>query len=111
MPTSGIPDLDEPVFAEPWQAQVFALTIALHQAGAFTWTEWAAALGDRAKQTDGEAYYAAWLNALARLLAEKGLADGESLDALKAAWADAYRHTPHGTAVELAAVTPPHPGG
>ena len=101
MPISNIPDHDEPAFAEPWQAQVFALTIALHEQGAFTWTEWAAALGVRVKTADGEAYYAAWLNALESLLAAKGLADRDALGALKIAWADAYRHAPHGTPVEL----------
>ena len=34
-----------PVFAEPWQAQVFALAVQLSAAGHFTWTEWATALG------------------------------------------------------------------
>ena len=106
MPISTVPDLDEPVFAEPvfaepWQAQAFALTVALHARGVFTWNEWAAALGDRVKQADGEAYYAAWLNALESLLAAKGLADGQTLGTLKAAWAEAYRHTPHGKPVEL----------
>ena len=101
MPISSIPDLDEPVFAEPWQAQAFALTLALHERGVFTWNEWAASLGDRVKQADGEAYYAAWLNALESLLAAKGLADREALGALKAAWERAYRQTPHGKAVEL----------
>ena len=111
MPISNILDLDEPVFAEPWQAQLFALTIALHQDGAFTWTEWSAALGARLRQDDGEAYFAAWLTALETLLADKGLAEGVALGALKAAWADAYRHTPHGMAVELTGVRPPHRGG
>jgi nitrile hydratase accessory protein len=101
MPISNFPDLDEPTFAEPWQARVFALTIALHQGGAFTWGEWAAALGRRVKEAEGEAYHAAWLNALEGLLAAKGLADTEVLGALKSAWADAYRRTPHGRPVEL----------
>ena len=101
MPISTAPDLDEPVFAEPWQAQAFALTIALHQRGVFTWSEWASALEERLNAAEGEAYYAAWLNALERLLAAKGLADRDALGALKIAWADAYRHAPHGTPVEL----------
>ena len=38
----GMPrDADGPVFAEPWQAQAFALTVRLSQAGFFTWPEWA----------------------------------------------------------------------
>jgi len=39
-------DEDGPVFAEPWQAQAFALALQLHEQGAFTWTEWAAALSE-----------------------------------------------------------------
>ena len=39
----GIPVGPEgPVFAEPWQAQAFALTLSLHEQGLFTWPEWAA---------------------------------------------------------------------
>ncbi len=34
-------------------------------------------------------------------LLEKGLADQSALLARKEAWADAYRHTPHGKPVEL----------
>jgi len=39
-------DGDEPVFREPWEAQAFAMTLALHERGLFTWGEWAAALAD-----------------------------------------------------------------
>ena len=31
-------------FAEPWQAQAFAMTLLLHERGVFTWTQWARAL-------------------------------------------------------------------
>ena len=47
---SALPQLprDEggPVFAEPWQAQAFALAVKLSEQGHFTWKEWAAALGE-----------------------------------------------------------------
>ena len=33
-----------PVFAEPWQAQAFALAVKLSEQGHFTWKEWAGAL-------------------------------------------------------------------
>lgn len=33
-----------PVFAEPWQAQAFALAIKLSERGYFTWKQWANAL-------------------------------------------------------------------
>jgi nitrile hydratase accessory protein len=101
MTISSAPDLEEPVFAEPWEAQAFALTVALHQNGAFTWTEWARVLGARVKAADGEAYYASWLNALEALLIAKGLANPDALRGLKEAWEQAYRATPHGKPVTL----------
>lgn len=30
-----------PAFSEPWQAQAFALVLALHEQGLFAWSEWA----------------------------------------------------------------------
>ena len=79
----GIPaDDGGPVFREPWQAQVFAIAVALHERGLFTWTEWAATLGSEIKAAQlagdpdtGETYYHHWLAALERLLAEKGIAE------------------------------------
>ncbi len=97
-----------PVFAEPWQATAFALAVQLSAEGHFTWKEWAAALADelktaaaRGQPDDGSRYYQHWLAALERLVVEKGLSDPSSLSARKEAWADAYRHTPHGKPVEL----------
>ena len=104
-----------PVFAEPWQAQAFALAVRLSEQGHFTWKEWAAALAaelkgaaDRGEPDDGSRYYHHWLAALERLVAEKRLTDPAALAARKEAWAEAYRRTPHGKPVELAAgLTPP----
>ena len=97
-----------PVFAEPWQAQAFALAVKLSEAGHFTWKEWAAALADELKNAadrgepdDGSHYYDHWLAALERLVTAKGLTDSASLVERKEAWADAYRHTPHGKPIEL----------
>jgi nitrile hydratase accessory protein len=99
-----------PVFAEPWQAQAFALAVRLSQQGYFTWKEWAAALAaelkaaaDRGEPDDGTRYYEHWLAALERLVTEKNLTDRNALLERKQAWADAYRHTPHGKPVELGA--------
>lgn len=103
-------DADRPVFAEPWQAQAFALAVNLSEQGHFTWKEWAAALADelkaetsRGEPDDGSRYYHHWLGALERLLMAKGLADPEALFKRKEAWAEAYRRTPHGKPVELGA--------
>jgi nitrile hydratase accessory protein len=92
------------VFAAPWQAQAFALTVALHEAGAFTWSEWAQALGAelaKGAQQAPDAYYSAWLAALERLSSERGLASPADLAARKQAWAQAYLRTPHGRPVVL----------
>ena len=101
-------DADGPVFAEPWQAQAFALAVNLSEQGRFTWKEWAAALADELKAAatagepdDGSRYYHHWLAALERLVTAKGLAEPEALVARKEAWAEAYRRTPHGKPVEL----------
>jgi nitrile hydratase accessory protein len=97
-----------PVFAEPWQAQAFALAVKLSEQGHFTWKEWAAALANelqaaarRGEPDDGSRYYEHWLAALERLVTEKGLADSTALLTRKEAWAAAYRNTPHGQPVEL----------
>ena len=97
-----------PVFAEPWQAQAFALAVTLSEQGHFTWTEWAAALADelkaasdRGEPDDGSHYYEHWLAALERLVTGKGLTDRAALLQRKEAWSEAYRHTPHGKPVEL----------
>ena len=42
-------DDNGPVFREPWEAQAFAMALALHQQGVFTWTEWAHALAMQIK--------------------------------------------------------------
>jgi nitrile hydratase accessory protein len=96
---------EDPVFAEPWQAQAFALTVKLHEAGAFTWAEWAEALSAELRgdpTDDGSRYYEHWLAALERLVTSRGLAPEDALAARKEDWADAYRRTPHGQPVELA---------
>jgi nitrile hydratase accessory protein len=101
-----------PVFAEPWQAQAFALAVRLSAQGYFTWKEWAAALADelkaaadRGEPDDGSRYYHHWLAALERLVAEKRLSDPAEMLARKEAWAEAYRCTPHGKPVALTNVT------
>ena len=109
---SALPPLprDEggPVFAEPWQAQAFALAVRLSDQGYFTWKEWAATLADelkaaadRGEPDDGSRYYEHWLAALERLVTSKRLANSAELLQRKEDWADAYRHTPHGRPVEL----------
>jgi nitrile hydratase accessory protein len=96
-------DAEGPVFAEPWQAQAFALAVELHARGAFTWPEWASALSEELREAhdDGSRYYEHWLAALEKLALARRLTESSELAALKAAWADAYAHTPHGQPVAL----------
>jgi nitrile hydratase accessory protein len=109
---SGLPRLprDEggPVFAEPWQAQAFALAVRLSEQGHFSWKEWAAALAaelkaasDRGEPDDGSHYYEHWLAALEKMVTARRLTDSAELNTRKDAWAHAYRRTPHGKPVEL----------
>jgi len=111
-PLTALPSLPHdrggPVFAEPWQAQAFALAVKLCEQGHFSWSEWTQALGaeikaaaDRSQPDDGSHYYEHWLAALERLITEKGLIDRAVLDRRKEAWAYAYRMTPHGQPVDL----------
>jgi nitrile hydratase accessory protein len=105
----GLPrDADGPVFAEPWQAQAFALAVELSRSGAFTWTEWADTLGAvlreataRGTPDDGSRYYENWLVALERICLAKGLTNVSALDGRTRAWEAAYRRTPHGKPVAL----------
>lgn len=97
-----------PVFAEPWQAQAFAMTLSLHRAGVFTWGEWAAALGAAIRRAqgagdrdDGSTYYCHWLNALEALVIEKGVGSTALLEERRAAWDRAAHATPHGQPIVL----------
>src|SRR5262245_52495871 len=105
----GVPrDADGPVFREPWEAQAFAMALALHERGVFTWPEWAAALAEeiRAAQAAGDpdlgtTYYRHWLAALEKLVARKGIASRQALTRYRDAWDHAADRTPHGTPIEL----------
>jgi nitrile hydratase accessory protein len=102
-------DAEGPVFREPWEAQAFAMALALHERGLFTWPEWAATLGEEIARAQaagdpdtGETYYRHWLNALERIVAEKHVADAQTLARYRAAWDRAADRTPHGAPIELA---------
>jgi nitrile hydratase accessory protein len=101
-------DADGPVFREPWEGQAFAMALALHQRGLFTWSEWAAALAQEIKAAQaagdpdtGSTYYRHWLKALERMVADKQLASGTTLEHHRAAWARAAARTPHGAPIIL----------
>ena len=103
-------DAEGPVFREPWEAQAFAIVLALETRGVFTWGEWAETLGaeiktaQRAGDPDtGATYYHHWLAALERLVTAKGVTDRAMLARYQDAWDRAADRTPHGTPIELRA--------
>ncbi len=105
----GIPqDSEGPVFREPWEAQAFAMALALHERGVFTWAEWAAALAREIKQAQaagdpdtGETYYRHWLATLEKLITEKNVTTTDTLHRYRDAWDHAADRTPHGSPIEL----------
>ena len=101
-------DEEGTVFHEPWEAQAFAMALALHERGLFTWNEWAAALADEIKRAQasgdpdhGDTYYRHWLATLERLVAAKGVATLEAQHRYRDAWDHAADRTPHGSPIEL----------
>jgi nitrile hydratase accessory protein len=105
----GIPRDDEgPVFREPWEARAFAMALALHARGLFTWPEWAEALAQQIKFAQaagdadtGETYYSHWLATLEKLVAAKNIAPASELHRYRDAWDHAADRTPHGQPIEL----------
>jgi nitrile hydratase accessory protein len=91
------------VFREPWEAQAFAMAVALQGAGCFGWDEWAQALGREIARPGGEAvaYYEHWLAALERLVGEKGILDATLLRQRREEWRLAAEATPHGEPILL----------
>jgi nitrile hydratase accessory protein len=113
----GLPrDEGGPVFRAPWQAQAFAMTLALYERGLFSWTEWAQALALRiqaapaqAGEDATDAYYRQWLEALERIVADKGASSSPELHRYQQAWDHAADRTPHGRPIELQASDFPEP--
>ncbi|MBO9473300.1 nitrile hydratase accessory protein [Shimia sp. R10_1] len=100
----------EPAFEAPWHAQLFAITVALNEAGHFDWPDWAERFGATlkahglVKELDGgEDYFNAWLETLEGFLQDLGVAEAAVLRELKEGWTRAYLNTPHGAPVHLAA--------
>jgi nitrile hydratase accessory protein len=105
-----------PIFNEAWEAEAFAMVLALHEAKLFSWSEWTAALAREiatvSRSSDRESddsYYLHWLAALERIVVDKGATSSEILEARRAAWTRAAEATPHGKPILLA--NDPQPEG
>lgn len=101
-------DNEGPIFKQPWEAQAFGLVVALHEQGAFSWEEWAAALSTQItlaqEQGDpdlGDTYYQHWLAALEKVVSEKNLSSVSEVASRVDEWRSAYVNTPHGQPIEL----------
>ena len=97
-----------PVFREPWEAQSFAMAVALFERGLFSWNEWAAMLADEIKRAQatgdadtGETYYRHWQATLERMVALRGVTDAAAIARYSDAWSHAAERTPHGTPMVL----------
>ena len=98
----------DPVFNAPWEAQAFAMAVALHERGAFTWQEWSSTLAEviaevkaHGEPDTGDRYYEHWLTALERILARKSLLAPAALERRQREWQEAALRTPHGKPIEL----------
>ncbi len=102
-------DAEGPVFREPWEAQAFAMALALHERGVFTWGEWAATLGAEIKRAQaagdpdtGETYYLHWLGGAGAAGGGEGRGHRRTRShRYRDAWDHACDRTPHGKPIEL----------
>lgn len=97
---------EEPTFPTPWAARAFAMTLALHEQGQFTWPEWSEKLAefvnrDQDNTYDSETYWVNWLGALCAMVAERGLGSPGELNDLIGAWRQVAEETPHGEPLDL----------
>ncbi|MCB1460571.1 MAG: nitrile hydratase accessory protein [Nitratireductor sp.] len=94
-----------PVFREPWEAQAFAMAVALHERGVFSWGEWAEMLGEVIRQDalspTGQGYYQLWLKALERIIADKRVVAEDEREIREREWHAAAARTPHGMPIML----------
>lgn len=105
----SIPQDDEgPVFSEPWQAEVFAMTLSLYEKGVFNWSEWADQLTQSIQSAQnngdpdlGDTYYLHWLDALEKMVVTKGISAPDQLSVLYSEWETAASTTPHGQTIVL----------
>ena len=95
------------IFSEPWQAELFAITLNLHEKGLFNWNSWTKKLGSSLKRdnnnsTDNlEYYFLSWLSALEETLLEMKITELTKIASIEKAWKDAISKTPHGKKVEI----------
>lgn len=106
---TAAPGAPEAPFEEPWQAQAFAMAVALNEAGVFAWADWAEALGRRRAEAAARGeddYWACWLAALEDVVEAEAGIPREAVAETAAAWRRAAEATPHGTPITLEILGP-----
>ncbi len=95
------------IFSEPWQAELFAITLNLYQRGVFEWDDWTECLGRNLRRGKNKGkddlahYFTNWLYALEEKLLEKEVTEINKIKNIENAWRDALLKTPHGQKVEI----------
>lgn len=86
--SAGPPNTDLPLpsecerprlFAAPWEAQIFAIVVKLHEAGLFAWRDFADRLSAEIHAHPEQGYYECWADAAMALLMDKGFIDDAAL--------------------------------
>jgi nitrile hydratase accessory protein len=75
------PGGDAPVFAEPWEARIFAIVVALNGQGRFPWVDFHRRLAEEIAEDADRPYYLAWLLAAEHLLEDLSLVARDETDA------------------------------
>ena len=108
-------DENGPLFDEPWQADVFAMSQALVEIGQVSGAEWMSALAEaiaahqQAGDPDlGDTYYEHCLAALEVVCEARGITSSQDVGERAEQWRRAYLNTPHGQPIELSAGRDPH---
>lgn len=96
----------EAPFTQPWQAQLFAFTVALNDAEVFTWKEWTAVFGPKVQHVAADSYWDIWADALIELLETLHILSRQELADLTWRWQASARATPHGQPIHLLADLP-----
>jgi nitrile hydratase accessory protein len=89
-----VQDEEGPHFKAPWEAEAFAIAVALEKMGIFTWSEWARTIGDEIAKANAE-------GDPERLVREKNIASAETISRYQSGWRRAAQRTPHGKPIEL----------
>lgn len=97
----------QPAFQAPWQAQAFAMVVALRRSGQLGGQEWANTFGRQIGSHPEDAtcrdaqYYLDLISALEALVTQRGMTDEASLARYRRGWERAIRRTPHGQPIKL----------